>query len=153
MARIASGVRVRHAPIIASSSFGRPWRATRTWHDRHGLQGSQDAERSQHGHVAQVDEEGEVSRSKQELERSNRRLSYVRESDDNEIQPVPGIAQEGELLQDEASRQAFGQCFERVDEGEDVPRGSTRACFEGGCRGDLLVRFRHILQCHKYTIS
>jgi len=56
---------------------------------------------------------------------AQRQIKDSRERDDDEVEPVPSIAQEREVGQDESSSQDLRQTFGRVDRRENFPAPRT----------------------------
>ena len=77
-----------------------------TWHDGDRLERPEHPERPQSGQVSHLDEGGEVAGE-----------------DDDEVQPVPGVAQVGVVLEDEASGHGLDRHLQGVDGQEDVSGG------------------------------
>lgn len=65
---------------------------------------------------------------------------YLRHWDDHEIQPVPRISEEGEVIYGEASGHNFSEGFKRIDTREGVPAGQRSSFYtaktggRGSCR-------------------
>lgn len=62
--------------------------------------------------------------------------SRLRHRDDTEVQPVPGVPEECEVVNAEASGQHLNKRFESVDPSEGVP-GKKRAGQGHGCHLDI----------------
>ena len=72
-----------------------------TWYDSHRLEGAEHPERAERGEAAQVPDE--------ELD--------VGHDDDGEVEPVPAVAEVGELVEGEAARQDLHGELETVNDG------------------------------------
>ena len=55
------------------------------------------------------------------------RKSDSRQGNDNEIQPIPGVSQISEFLQDKSSRRYFDRALKRIDGCEDHSAGGNKS--------------------------